>query len=871
MKGNLFKKLSKKTLIISSSIIAVIVLFIGGFCLYQHFNDDDSDSGRNRKKDKTSDVSDNKSNDILDLTDYDSFASESTDGTANTAEDYSDAPDASTCTHLGVSHDENGDFQMLSGNFDTKINSQDDALKFIEDHSEEIGIEDSSTNLNFIDTRTNDNVTYYKFQQVISGVPVYGNQLIVSVNADGNAVAVNGTYTPVDINVNAATPKEKAEDLAKNTAGKDAEILESTLTILPHDDNGDAKLIYDINVIGNEKAVELFIDAKDGNIISENQLYSTATEEMDVNIGDSVYHVELEKIALNFYALFDSSRDILVSDASDNSHITISLTEGIFGGFNPLVAYKRKTDSNGNVTLDVHTIENKAFSTLISDYETIVERPMIANYSVTALSSTQTVYDYYNTNLNWKSFDGKGMPLKLIVAAKDSIYNKELEESGNQFIDIIKLILALLPRYKYVENAAYARDTNLIIFGAIDGKPLTGLGIVGHEFTHGVIYNIANLDSTVAASTINEGYADVMGSIISGDWEFMCNEAPTSWKSYDTSVRSAIDPHKFNAPAIKDSSDTYYKENPDDEHENATIVSHSAYLMTQNGLSDDQVAKIFFNSLFDISSHPDYEESALAVINAAYLNSFTNEELKAVADAFIETKMLEPEGKITVNVHCGKHAVPNASVTINGTEIGVTDDSGNITVDFDTNYIGVIETAAVADGFDCITQTVTLLGGDDTIDFNLAPNEDFGKTHGSDPDKKGDVDGEKVTVTMLQFATDDKGSAKSKAQEYYVQKGYKLSLQKLIDALGIGGITTDGTKIYYDTGIVPMELAFYVYGTDDLFDFNEPINEDVIVEPRINVGGIYSSNEDGGDGELNLEDFSIDTDTYEDLMKQFGY
>ena len=364
-----------------------------------------------------------------------------------------------------------------------------------------------------------------------------------------------------------------------------------------------------------------------------------------------------------------------------------------------------------------------------------------------------------------------------------------------------------------------------------------------------------------------------MGSIISDDWEFMCNELPSDWDLYKKVCRSAIDPHKFNAPAIQDTSDEFYVKNPTNEHDNATIISHSAYLMSQKGLSNNMIGKIFFDSIFFLSSNPTFKDSALAVILSANLSSFSPEEQQAVTYAFTETHMLDSEKTITVTVHCGNKPIQGAMVTLAGSEIGKTDENGKFIVEFDNKYRGYIIASASVDGFDSYTQAVLLINDHENIDFNLAPNEDFGKTHGSDPDKKGDVDGEKVTVTMLQFATDDKGSAKSKAQEYYVQKGYKLSLQKLIDALGIGGITTDGTKIYYDTGIVPMELAFYVYGTDDLFDFNEPINEDVIVEPRINVGGLSSFDGDGedGDGAFNLEDFSIDTDTYEDLMKQFGY
>ncbi|NLT09974.1 MAG: hypothetical protein GXY08_10780 [Ruminococcus sp.] len=851
------QKKSKLPLIIII-LVAVIGLCIGGYFLYQHLSDDDSGSKKSKKGSKT-DSGNVVDSDKIDLTDYDFIAEEPTEESI-----VYDGPEESSMKQLSISRDENGDFEMLSGTFDDNVSSSDDALQFIADHSESIGIADPYNELSLLEENTNENITYYKFKQLLNGITVYGNELIVAVDANGKVDSVAGSYNAVDISTTPSKSQNDAEHVAMQYAGKNPQIISCELVVLPRTESGTAKLAYDIAVTGDTKSGEIFVDAGSGEIIAENKLYYGASEILDVDVNGSKYRVELEDAAIGGYNLYDPTRDITISDAGMTSLATAATFEGFFGGFNPLSAIKTSENSDGSVKLLLYPkldlLGLMELPTPGDEFDKAnLLNPKMTEYAVGSLSSIEKAYDYYDIMCGWKSMDGKGMPIKIIVGAQGSLIEltgKPVVQTGNKFKDIVTILGVLLPRLKDEENACYVKDSNLIVVGAINEKPLVGPGILGHEYTHGVIDKIAHLKADVQPATVNEGYADVMGSVISGSWEFMKHEVPSTWDHYDSSIRSAIDPNAYSAPAIKDTSDEFYKEYPTDEHQNASIISHTAYLMTQKGLTDNDVAGVFFNSMFRLASYTTMERSALALIKSGSGLCYTPDKQKAIAEALAETKMLETEGKITIKVHCGNRYIPDAEVTINDKKVGTTDDNGVLVLDYDPDWVFYADVNASADGFDGLTQTVSLLGDEETLDFDLSVNADFGKTHGSDDEKKGNVTGEKVTVTILSMEADGtSGYAKEQAQEYYVQKGSRIDLYKLVDAMNEEmekiddprmeqfmqmDITTDGTKIYFDTGIMPVELSYHLYGSDEVFDFSKPIYEDVVIEPVVGLGGYGS-------------------------------
>jgi Zn-dependent metalloprotease len=867
------KKRIKKPLIIAI-VAALVCSGTGGFFLYRHFADDDSGSGRRKGSKKD----DNSLEELMDLTDYDADTEEQT-----TENIYVDGPEESEMSQLSLGFDDNGGFQVLSGSFDTKISEEYEALEFIDSYAEQIGIEDAYDELSYISENTIDDCTYYKFQQVYDDVPVYGNELIVSVNKDGIVDSVSGGYTPVDIDTDPSIDQEEAEEIVSKHLGGEAKIIENELCILPDSELYSESLAYAIRAIGDEKAAELLIDANSGEIIDENPLYSSLVEGMDVEIDGSVYHVELEKRELVGYNLYDPNRNITVTDADSASFSTAMVTNVLFGGFEPLAAIKVPGGENGNVKLYVYP--KLDYTELIEPLGVpgIIELPdpMLPDYTVGSMSSIQNAYDYYDNKFGWKSIDGQGKALNIIVGVNDTLFHETYEETDKTIIDLYHFIKLLIPSWREYHNACYVGGTDLFMISELGGQALVGKGTLGHEYTHGVMDNVAHLKSNVYAKTVDEGYADVMGSLISGDWEFLVNEVSKKWAGYDTNVRSAIDPNKYHAPAIL--GDSKFDASWSDEHNNPTIISHTAYLMNQKGLSEDKIGEVFFHSMFRLTSNPDFEKAAIAVIKTAHVLGYSQEEQQAVAKSFIETKMLDPSGKVSVNVHCGKHIVPYATITVNGKEVGTTDEEGNLTFDFDPEWAGGAELSAEADGFKKLDNIIYFMLDDESIDINLAVADDFGSAHGSDAPISDGSTGEKVKVTIVQMAADGTSEhSKQKAQDYYVQKGSRISLKKLVEELNKAmsklkgskldeimdiNITTDGNKIYFDTGYMPVEMSYVIYGTDEEFDFSKPVMEDVVIEPRV---GVNFSGLGFGDESFNMDDMQDLADALDGMFNGGG-
>lgn len=854
------KKKNKKPIIIAA-VIAAIALIVGGILLFKHLSDNDSGSKKkDRKKTDSSAMDDEK----LDLTDYDFNGEETTEENI-----YTDGPEESVATQLGVSYDDNGDFQALGGNFDTEVLSEYDALDFLNEYSDQIGISDVYDELELLNERTFNDITYYKFQQMLDDVPVYGNQLIVSVNKDGIVSSVSGGYSPVDVDTDPSIDQTEAENIAKEHIDGESEIISSELIIRPYTDIDSANLMYDIRILGETEYSELFIDADSGDIITENDLADKSFETVNANFDGRIYKVDLDKSlggSVGDYLVMDSKRDISVSDASGRSivgpTIQSSLRLDIFNGlqYDPVMCVQ-KDDVLPDGSMVLSALPNPVNPASAGDVpvkKDPAENKVVTEIAIKALSTIQNAYDYYDNVLGWKSIDGKGMPLWIFAG----VHNYDPNAKDLELLD---------PTEEYYPNSSFMGGTNTFLFGAINNKPISGLGITGHEFTHGVVYNTAQISDDPKPSSINEGYADVMGAIISGDWLFIKKEAPSDMPNFEYNIRNPIDPNKnFNPDKV---GGTYYLEEPKDEHVNATIVSHSAYLMSENGLSNEKIANIFLNSLFRLSSYPDFEETAHALLYSSVELGYTREESKMVAKALRSTNMLPPTGKLTLTVHCGSHSIPDAVVTVNGEEAGRTDENGNIVIDYDPeNFVGTLITVK-AEGFRDLSFIALAIFDDEKTDCNLAVADDFGASHGSDAPISDGSKGEKVKVTIMDMAYDNSNShAKPKGQDYYVLKGSRISLYKLVDAMKegmdkvkdkdpelgalMGDISTDGTKIYFNTGYMPVELTYHIYGTDEVFDFSKPITEDVVIEPVVGIG------------DFGLGDFSFNGEDLNDLADQ---
>ncbi len=166
----------------------------------------------------------------------------------------------------------------------------------------------------------------------------------------------------------------------------------------------------------------------------------------------------------------------------------------------------------------------------------------------------EMTYDYYFHRHNRNSIDGNGFKLKGYVH-----YNVNY---ANAFW-----------------NGQYMTFGD----GNSSWNPLVALDIVGHEITHGLTSNTANLDYSYESGAMNEAYSDIFGTAI----EFYGKPLVANWligEDIGTSLRSMSNPKSKGDP------DTYYGTNyylgsadNGGVHTNSGVLNHWFYLTSIGG------------------------------------------------------------------------------------------------------------------------------------------------------------------------------------------------------------------------------------------------------------------------------------------------
>lgn len=501
--------------------------------------------------------------------------------------EYSDAKDLDAVNDgetPDVYLNEDNDCKFIDGSYtNIKVENEKDAVKSINSVKKLMKIDHPENELKVLTVNSTGDLVSYKLQQMHNNVPLYGREVVVVTDNEGNTTSVGGNYLEnVNVDTTAKISKEDAKNYAAEVYGTDAKLNDGELTIYSLNDSQPTlcwKVLVEGTKDGSPYSLNSFIDATTGKVINEVSLLTKAQQGTgrDLKGQNRTFNINRRSFWFSsYYELFDTTRNIKIYNANSG-------------------------EIPGNMMINNSTMWNDPAA-------------------VSAICNLAHTYDYYNNKLKRRSYDGNGAA---IVA---SIHYKENYWSNGY------------------DNAFWTPQYNQFVFGDGDKvfTPLTGaIDVIAHEFTHAVVERTANLQYQGQSGALNEAYADILGNIIEGkdDSQWLLGEDIT--KNGSPALRNMSNPEALGQPSKVGG--RYYV-NPSDinndyggVHTNSGILNHAAYLMWENGIKDkDKLAKLFYNSLYIMNSTATFQDCRIAVTSAANNLGMSSKEKEIINNAFDE-------------------------------------------------------------------------------------------------------------------------------------------------------------------------------------------------------------------------------------------
>jgi len=507
---------------------------------------------------------------------------------------------------------EKGGQVFISGKLASKqVAGEKSASKFLQENKSLFGIDNATDELKTVEVKKDDiGHTYVKLAQLIKGTKVFGSLINVNFDKNGVIVSANGKLEKNKSVItlgNKAVSESDAVDIAKKQyTYKSLRNTPKSEKLILTKDNKNYE-VFKVNISYTEPTIgnyDVFVEAHSGKVIqTENNIrYDESTTGSGTDVLGHTKILNLYKYGLS-YQMKD-----LTKAASD------------------IVTYSSKhTTSIPSGTL----VSNKSSSFASEDYKA----------SVSAHYNAGKVIDFYKNLFNRNSLDDKGLAIKSYTHY-DTNYN-------NAFWDGYEMI--------YGDGDGYN-------FTYLSGD----LGVVGHEMTHGVIDNTADLQYHNESGALNESMADVFGVLIStydkynvasgGNWVFNAADWVIGQDIYTPSIpgdalRSLSDPSLYDQPDNMNN----YEYDPDTEdgdwggvHINSGITSKAAYLVAKN-IGLDKTAKIYYRALVTyMSPYTDFKQAENCLNEAATdLYGANSAEVKAINNAFYIVGVGEATASVT--------------------------------------------------------------------------------------------------------------------------------------------------------------------------------------------------------------------------------
>ena len=461
--------------------------------------------------------------------------------------------------------------------------------------------------------------SHVRMQQKMGTVPVWGSEIILHERG-GKLELMNGIYfpTPSVSNLEPTVSKDNAElnvkaDLNLKTNFKvlteeskkqiGGEQLRSELVIFHANEKMDGeKLAWHVTAYPNVlHRYEYFVDAVNGNILNsytsscdlvgyfhKHDTKAHLTEE-DVNGTENITsHTDGGGANISEVPFLTSMLDgAATANASDLFNLTrvvntyqVGANYYLIDASRPMYKPSTSTFPNDPVgviqTLDFRNTDEGPgyFVTSTNNIWSAATKAISAHYNA------GKAYEYYRTTYGRNSINGKGGNITSIINVTDegvqmdnAYWNGEAMFYGNG-----KDVFTALPK---------------------------ALDVAGHEISHGVVQNTANLMYQGESGALNESFADIFGAMIDRDDWKMGEDIVVDRNTFPSgALRDLSNPHNGAAkgqPAYQPQTYAERYQGTADEggvHINSGIPNYAYYLFATNvAVGKDKAEKVFYRAL----------------------------------------------------------------------------------------------------------------------------------------------------------------------------------------------------------------------------------------------------------------------------------
>jgi len=522
---------------------------------------------------------------------------------------------------------------------DKEIIDEDSALAAAEKFTKELGYDSIAGEYYLLDDPyTVADYTYYRFQECYDGYPVFGRTMIIIADKNGNSCGVSTNVIDIEKNFKTDIKDFEKDDVIDSLKGFEKQGIEVNVnayakSIYSFDRCEKPLMAYEVLAVVNNTNFRLFVDPEEGNIINGYCLDSSVSAvELEGNGKDmpgNPQHFNGDLQGKSF-VLSDPERKISVYnsdkgsaamaveyiDSDNNSYYNRRYNPGnaayttnnevcvIYDDNGEYYEYDKETEkfvkddvelSLDDLTEEGYTVfnlnSNKNLRPVSSEKKEIKDE-----LAVRLMVKTSQTYDFFKNILGREGYDGKKG--KILAVCNDNLNNQS-------------------------EKAFSAGDNDgftMISFGYENPMDWDD---IAHEYAHSVEQSISSLFYQGESGAIMEGYSDVFGELV----EDYCVETMTGEKLDAENLNGECDwqsEDRFLAmPLMKEMPDTYdgtyFTDKPNDKewqesnfginndfgevHKNSTVISHLAYLMTNNddeklNLTTEELSNLWYRTLF---------------------------------------------------------------------------------------------------------------------------------------------------------------------------------------------------------------------------------------------------------------------------------